>query len=179
MLGGSPGYLDRPESHEIKPESVLSREIREAYRATLSAFAELDRVVAEAPRLRASVAPSIERCRAAVAFCGQMAQNANLLQQYLDRRDPVQLRSELARLREPRGDVTGVTLSHAAAARARQLARYDEIAGQRDLIRARLELVRVAIESFTATLVKLHGVDQQRRLHCGAPAILQLDEVCR
>jgi hypothetical protein len=178
-LGMSLAYLDRRGHHEIDPESVLSQEIREAYRAILSAFAELDRAVAEAPQLRASVAPSLERCRTAVAFSGQMAQHASWLQLYLDRHDPVHLRAELERTRVPRGDATGVALSHTAAARARQLARYNEIAEQRDLIRARLELVRAAIESFTATVVKLCGEDRKRHLLGGSPVVAQLDEVCR
>ncbi|HWO22211.1 MAG TPA: hypothetical protein VNO30_25805 [Kofleriaceae bacterium] len=178
-LGMVVAYIDRPQLQELQPEAVLSQEIRGAYRAILSAFADLAQLVEETPRLRASVAPALERCRAAVATCGQMARHADLLQRYLDRHDRTHICLELERLQERRGDAADAPRNLAAAARARQLATYDEIVGQRDLLRARLELVRVAIESFTATLVKLRGADRKQPA-LGDPAIIgQLDEVCR
>jgi hypothetical protein len=161
-LAATVAYPNQSGAHAVPPAPDLSQESCEDYRAILVAIAELDRAVAKAPRLRASVASSLEHCRDAVAACGPMARQANLLQQYLDRRDPAELRRELERMCEARGDATVAAMDDNANALARQLATYDEIAGQRDLIRARLKLVRAPIESFTATIVKLRGLDERR-----------------
>ncbi len=73
-FGALVGYLDRAPAHAILPAAVAAPDLREAYRAVLAALANLDRTVTEAPRLRGSMAPVLERCRAAVATCGRMAQ---------------------------------------------------------------------------------------------------------
>ena len=184
LAGSSAACLDRPGrpgKRPIDPEAIVSLELRDAYRMTLFALAELDRTIAEAPRMRTAIAPSLERCRAAVVTCGRMAQLANPLQRYLENHDPAYIRWELERLRartEAAGDDTTVAaLSRAAAARGRQLATYDQLAGQRDRLCARLELVRAALESFTAIIVKLHSTDEEQLALAGESVVAHLDEI--
>ena len=181
VLGLSAACVDRPTPRAIAPESIASHDLRETYRTVLFALAELDRAGADAPRLGASVDPVLERCRAAVITCGRMARLADPLQQYLDAHDPAYLRWELDRLRArtaaTRDEATVAALTHAAEARARQLATYTQIAGQRDRIHARLELVRATLESFTATIVKLQGAGEEQLVLAGESMAEHLDEL--
>jgi hypothetical protein len=72
-FGALVGYLDPAPAHAIRSEAIVTPDLREAYRAVLAALADLDRTIAETPRLRASAALVLQRCRAAVAACGRMA----------------------------------------------------------------------------------------------------------
>lgn len=67
-------YLGRAPAHASRSDAVIAREVHGAHRAVLSALADLERAAAEAPRLRASMAPVLHRCRAAVAMCERMLQ---------------------------------------------------------------------------------------------------------
>jgi hypothetical protein len=181
LVGSTAVDPDRPATRPVDPESIASLDLRDTYRTTLFALEELDRTVADAPRMRSSVAPALERCRAAVTSCGHMAQLANPLQRYLESHDPAHIRWELDRLRarsEAARDISvAAALTRATSARRTQLATYDQIAAQRDRIHARLELVRAALESFTAMIVKLHGTDQEQRALSDESVIAHLDEI--
>jgi DNA-directed RNA polymerase subunit K/omega len=180
LVLGSRAVRSRGAANEpLRPETIVSIDIRETYRAILIAFGDLERTIAEAPRLRSPMRPVLERCAAAVRLCGEMARSSNPLQRYLDAHDPAIIGAELDRLRtraEAATDERAVTsLGHAAAARARQLATRDEIAVARDRIHARLELVGAALESFAAMVVKLEVVDDDQFACAGETVADHLD----
>lgn len=163
------------------PESILAHEVRETYRAILAAYAEIAQALREAPELGGARAAVLQRCAAAVRQCGRMAVLSNPLQRYLDghdrqltqaERDRLQLRSEAAR--DPS---TCEALGRAARARCRQLETFDEIVGMRERICARLELVRAALESFSATIVRLRVAGEEQMLLSGESVLDHLDGV--
>jgi hypothetical protein len=162
----------------VAPEQIASPEARTIYRSILGAFDEVDRAFARAPRLQSSAAPVLERCRAAVAMCGRIAYLANPVQRYLELHDPQYARAELARLRartEATTDAsTSAALGHATAARARQVAAHDEMLAMRDRVNARLELVRAALESFAAMVVKLEFAEDEQIAQAGGSVVEQL-----
>jgi hypothetical protein len=181
VVAGSTSRLRGAGRQAIAPDAIISHEAREAYRGVLIAFAEIERVLVTSTRLRSSVAPVLERGRAAVLLCGRTAVLANPLQQYLDRHDPVRMRAELERLRSraeaATDDQEASSWSHATAARARQLSTYEEMRTMRDRIVARIELVRATLESFAATIVRLQAVDEEQLLHAGESMAEHLDGV--
>lgn len=172
--GASPGALELP-------EMVVAVEARDTYRAILTAHADIRRVLGETASLRASRAAVLERCDAAVRQCGRLAVLGNPLQRYLDAHDRAQTHADLERLRqrsEVAGDEpTGDALGRAATARARQLETHDQIVGMRDRIQARLELVRAALESFSATIVKLRVAGEEQLILSGDSVVDHLEGV--
>ncbi len=163
------------------PEAIVALEIRDIYRAILTAYADIRRVLGETVSLRGSRGAVLERCNAAVRQCGRLALLSNPLQRYLDAHDRMQTRSDLERLRqrsEAAGDApTGDALERAAAARVRQLETHDQIVGMRDRIQARLELARAALESFSATIVKLEVAGDEHLILSGDSVMDHLDGV--
>ena len=163
------------------PEVIVALETRETYRAILTAYGDIRRVLADASSLRASSAAVLERCDAAVRQCGRLAVLSNPLQRYLDAHDRTQTRADLERLKLRREAVsdepTGDALGRAATARARQLETHDQIVGMRDRIQARLELVRAALESFSATIVKLRVAGEEQMILSGDSVMEHLDGV--
>jgi hypothetical protein len=155
---------DRP--RRVNPEAIASSEVRAAYRSILLRLAEVEIALAEAPRLKNVMATAIERARAAVALSGQIALLANPLHRYLDNHSESLVRSELGRLgerSEAATDEAAVTAwSQASAARARQLSIHGQIAAQQDRIHARLELVNAGLEAFSATIARLHALDEEQ-----------------
>jgi hypothetical protein len=172
QLGGSPDELEQP-------EAIVGMETRDTYRAILTAYTEIRRVLGDAASLRSSRAAVLERCDAAVRQCGRLAALSNPLQRYLDTHDRAKTRADLERLRqrsEAAGDApTGDALGRAATARARQLETHDQIAAMRDRIQARLELARAALESFSATIVKLRVAGDEHLVLSGDSVIDHLD----
>jgi hypothetical protein len=172
--GAPPGALELP-------ESILAHEVRDTYRAILAAYADVVRAIREAPGLGESRVAVLQRCGAAVEQCGRMAVLSNPLQRYLDGHDRVQTQAERDRLQlrsETAADEsTGEALGRAARARARQLETHDQIAGMRDRISARLELVRAALESFSATIVRLRVAGEEQMLVSGESILEHLDGV--
>ena len=165
----------------VAPEHVASSEARTTYRAILFALSEVERALGDAPRLTRSMAPVIERCRAAVQLSGRIALLANPLQRYLDRHDAAFVRSELDRLRARAETTTDQAalgaFSSAAAARTRQLAVLDQIIAKRDQVCARLELVHAALDAFAATIVKLHTLDEEQLVLAGESVADHLDGI--
>lgn len=152
------------EGTPIAPEMITSLAIRTTYRATLHAYVELQQRLSQAPHLRSGLQPALERCRTAVVLCSRMALLANPLQRYLDHASE-EARTELERLRArteaTRDDQVIAALAQAAAARVRQLLTVEQIEAMRDRIHARIELVRAALESFAATVVRQHVADEE------------------
>lgn len=152
-----------PYRGRIGPDAIVSLEARQTYRAILDAFAEIERTLAATPT--PSSKRVSERCRSAVDLCARVATLGNPLQRYLDTHHPELLRLELERLRvrtELAADERTVSdLSRATAARARQLATYDDMHAMRERIQARLELVHASLESFAAQLLKLQVVEEE------------------
>ena len=165
----------------IPPEGIVPLEVRDSYRATLHAYADLQHVLSEAPQLQSSAQPMLDRCHAAVELCGRMAVFANPLHRYLETHDPAQARAELDRLRariETTTDAQAIgALGNATAARMRQLAVHDQITALRDRIHARLELVRATLESFSASVVKLHVEGEEQMILAGESVMDHLDGV--
>lgn len=170
-----------PAVARVALDSIASREAREAYRRALSAFTDVQRAAAASARLRSSVAPALERGRAVIGLCGRMAQLANPLQHYLDLNDPMVIRAELDRLRAraeaASDDQAASAWSHATAARARQLAMYEQMCGMRDRVVARLELARAALEALAATIVRLTVLGEEQLVLSDASVIEHLDGV--
>jgi DNA-directed RNA polymerase subunit K/omega len=163
------------------PEVIVGVETRDTYRAILAAHGEIRRSFAEAARLHASLSAMLSRCDAVVKQASRLAMLTNPLQRYLDTHDRARTEAELARVQsrsEASPDAEAVdALVRAAAARARQLETHDQIAGMRDRIQARLELVRAALESFSATVIKLRIAGEEQMIVSGESAIEQLDDV--
>jgi hypothetical protein len=163
------------------PEVIVSLETRDTYRAILTAYTDIRRVIGDAASLRSSRAAVLERCDAAVRQCGRLALLSNPLQRYLDAHDRAQTRADLERLRqrsEAAGDApTGDALGRAAIARARQLETHDQIVAMRNRIQARLELARAALESFSATIVKLRVAGDEHLVLSGDSVMDHLDGV--
>src|SRR6185295_11184719 len=170
------------EVHEMEvPEMIISMETRDTYRAILTAYTDIRRVIGDAASLRSSRAAVLERSDAAVRQCGRLALLSNPLQRYLDAHDRAQTRADLERLRQ-RSEAavdapTGDALGQAATARARQLETHDQIVGMRNRIQARLELARAALESFSATIVKLRVAGDEHLVLSGDAVIDHLDGV--
>jgi len=163
------------------PERIAGREARETYRAILHVYAEIQRELSDAVTLRASRAVVIERCAAAVNQCSRMAVLCNPLQRYLDAHDRAAAVAETERL-HVRSEIAvdplaGEALGRAAEARTRQLATHDEITRMHERILARLELVRAALESFAATIVKLRVAGEEQRLLSGTSVLEHLEGV--
>lgn len=173
-LGASPGELELS-------EPIVATETREIYRAIVTAYADIRRVLGDAAALRSSRAAVLERCDAAVRQCGRLALLGNPLQRYLDTHDRARTCADLERLRqrsEAAGDApTGDALGRAATARARQLETHDQIVVMRARIQARLELARAALESFSATIVKLRVAGDERQVLSGDSVIDHLEGV--
>lgn len=152
-------------------DDVVSPEARSLYRAIRMASDELERSLAMSQRLQPLLHATIERCRSSVELAGRIAMLANPLENYLFLHDAGCIRSELERLRartEASSDDAAIgALSRATAARARQLATHAEITRRRDLICARLEVVRAEIDAFAATLAKLRAVDDEQVVLAG------------
>lgn len=159
LLRASPN----PSRGRLLPEAIVSLEARQTYRAILDALAKIERIVDALPSPAGTRV--IERCRTAVDVCARAAYLGNPVQRYLDSHDAHDLRGEIERLRtrtEQTADARTISdLSRATAARARQLATYDEMCAMRDRIQARLELVHASLESFAAQLIKLDAVEQE------------------
>lgn len=163
ILAGGRG--DRSRSL-ASPEDVASGELRSIYRSILLELADVERVLAEAPRLGSLMASALDQARGAVALSGRLALLGNPLQRYFDRHDRSFVSAELERLRERTAEATdqaaATAWKQAAAARARQLAIHDEMAAQRDRIHARLELVRASLERLSAMIAKLQILDEEQ-----------------
>lgn len=173
-LEGSAGEIE-------VPDAIVAVETRETYRAILTAYGDIRRVLGETASLRSARAAVLQRCDAAVRQCGRLALLSNPLQRYLDVHDRTRTCSDLERLRQrsaATGDAaTGDALGRAAAARARQLETHDQLVGMRDRIQARLELVRAALESFSATIVQLRVAGDEHAILSGDSVMDHLDGV--
>lgn len=180
-LGVSAGALEVEVPEVEVPEVIMAMETRDTYRAILTVYTDIQRVLDDAGSLRSSRTAVLQRCDAAVRHCGRLARLSNPLQRYLDTHDRAQTRADLERLRqrsETVGDApTGDALRRAATARARQLETHDQIVGMRDRIQARLELARAALESFSATIVKLRVAGDEHLVLSGDSVIDHLDGV--
>lgn len=163
------------------PEVIVALETRDTYRAILGTYDDIRRVLGEAPPLLASQSSVVERCDAAVRQCGRLAVLSNPLQRYLDAHDRAQTRADLDRLRARSEQVsdepTVEALGRAASARMRQLETHDQIVAMRDRIQARLELVRAALESFLATIVKLRVAGEEQTLLSGESVLEHIEGV--
>jgi hypothetical protein len=172
---------DDAQTRWVPHEAIVASEAHAGYCAVLLGFADLERALADAPRLRKSLASVIERCRAAVALSGRIALLANPLQRYLDTHETVAIQMALDRLRAraevASDDATVAALGHAACARMRQLVVLEQIAAQRDRICARLALVHAALEAFAATIVKLQSLDDEQIVLAGESVTDQLAEI--
>lgn len=179
--GAANDSRDDAQGRWVAHENIVANEAHAGYCAILLGFADVERALADAPRLRSPLASVIERCRAAVALSGRIALLANPLQRYLDTHDAGAIQLALERLRTraetTSDDVTVAALSHAAAARARQLAIVEQIAAQRDRISARLALIHAALETFAATIVKLQSLDEEQIVLAGESITDQLAEI--
>jgi hypothetical protein len=168
---------DKP--RRVAPEDIASSELRAAYRSILLRLAEVERALAEAPRLETLMATALERARAAVTLSGQIALLANPLHRYLENHNESFVRSELQRLGERSRATTDeaavTTWSRAAATWARQLSLHGQIAAQHDRIHARLELVNAGIATFSATIAKLHAADEEQVMLAGDAVTDPLD----
>jgi hypothetical protein len=168
---GSLSRLCSTGAEAVLPDEIASHEAREVYRSVLLAFADLGRALDASTRLRSSATPVLERSRAAVQLCGRMARLADPLQRHLDAHDPAVLHAELDRLRAraeaASDDRAALAFGHAAAARARQLAVHEQMRAMRDRILGRLELVRAALASYTAMIVRLQVVEEEQLLLAG------------
>jgi hypothetical protein len=173
--------VEVPDAEVPDVDGIVGPDTRDTYRAILAACAEIRRVLGETAPLRASRAAVLEHCDAAVRQCSRLAVLTSPLQRYLDAHDRAQTRAELDRLRqrsEAAGDApTCDALGRAAAARARQLETHDQITGMRDRIQARLELVRAALESFAATIIKLRVAGDEQVILSGDSVVDHLDGV--
>jgi hypothetical protein len=163
------------------PDVILAPETRDTYRAILGAQAEIRRSLLEAVPLHGSLSVILERCDAAVQQCARMALLTNPLQRYLEAHDRERTQAELERVQR-KGAASSDTqtsdaLSRAAAARTRQLETHDQLAGLRDRIQARLELVRAALESFSATVIKLQVTGAEQMILSGETVMDHLDGV--
>jgi hypothetical protein len=169
------GARTRGDAQLVWPDSIASHEARESYHGLLLALSDVQRALAVAPRLRSSIAPVIERSRAAVLLCGRLAKLSNPLQRYLDAHDPVVIRAELERLRRRAAiaadETTAAIWIHATGARARQLATYEQMLATRDRILARLELVRASLESFSAMIVQLQVAGEEELALAGESVV--------
>jgi hypothetical protein len=163
------------------PELVVALETRDTYRAILSAYGDIRRVLGDAAPILSSQSAVLGRCDAAVRQCGRLAVLSNPLQRYLDAHDRTQTRVDLDRLRvrsESTSDApTAEALNRAASARARQLETHDQIVAMRDRIQARLELVRAALESFVATIVKLRVAGEEQMILSGESMMQHLESI--
>ena len=181
VFGSATELANRARSHQVAPDEIAASDTRALYTAIVLALAEIERALRDAPRLSASVAPMIERCRAAVALSGQVALLANPIQHYLELHDRGLVEAALASLRAravaSHDDVAVAALHHAAATRERQLAILDQIAAKRDRISARLELVHAALDAFGGTIVKLHTLEEEQLVLAGEPIAEQLDGI--
>jgi len=161
------------------PETIVSLDARQTYRAILEAFSEIERIARATPS--AASMRVIERCRSAVELCARVAVLGNPLQRYLDGHHPEHLRGELERLRAHTEVVaderTLSDLSRATAARARQLATYEEMRAMRDRIQARLELVHASLESFAAQLLKLQVVEEEDLVFADQTVTERIDSI--
>lgn len=163
------------------PEGIVSIELRETYRLIVVAQAEVERAVADAPRLRSVVEPVLERCTSAVQICERLALLANPLQRYLDAHDVGAIRDELERLRlrteAATDEQVASALGHAIAARTNQLAAHEQISTMRERIHARLELCRAALASFAASLVRLQVADEEQIVLAAGTVTEHLDGI--
>lgn len=163
------------------PEAIVALETRDTYRAILRAHAEIRRNLAEAAPLGCSPPAMLARCDAAVRQCSRLAMLTNPLQRYLDGHDRSRTLADLDRLQRRSGAATDeqavAALGRAAAARTRQLETHDQIASLRDRISARLELVRAALESFSATVIRLQVAGEEQLILSGDSAIEHLEDV--
>lgn len=163
----------------IYPEEIASSELRASYRSILIELTQIEQTLEESPRLAPLMGPAIGRARDAVELSGQIALLANPLQRYLDKHSHSFVRSELQRLRErteAASDEAATTVwNQAVVARTRQLAIHDQMAAQQDRIAARLELVRAGLETFSATIARLHSADEEQVVLAGASVTEQLD----
>lgn len=171
----------RGKSRPVRPEAIASIELRTTYRSILLELAEIECSLAEAPRLKPLMATALEQARGAVASSGQLAVLGNPLQRYFDKHDQRLVGAELQRLRERIDTTTDeaalAVWGQAAAARTRQLAIHDEMMAQRDRLHARLELVRAGLETFSATIAKLHALDDEQIALAGEPATEQIERL--
>jgi hypothetical protein len=123
----------------------------------------------------------LERCESAVRQCGRLAVLSNPLQRYLDGHDRKHTQSDLDRLRArsevATDDSTLEALGRAITARTRQLETHDQIVRMRDRIQARLQLARAALESFSATIVKLRVAGEEQMILSGESVMEHLDGV--
>src|SRR5262249_38031032 len=69
-----------PAARPTAPEALAAPAAREPCRTVLFALAELERTLAAVPDPQRSMAPVLERCRAAAVACGQLALLADPLQ---------------------------------------------------------------------------------------------------
>jgi hypothetical protein len=162
-------------------QTIMALDTRDTYRAILTAYGDIRRALCDAPVMRDLQHAVLPRCEAAVRQCGRLAMLSNPLQRYLDAHDRKHTANELDRLRERReaasDDSTVEVLGRAATARTRQLETHDQIVKMRERIQARLELVRAALESFSATIVRLRVAGEEQMLVSGESMIDQLDGV--
>lgn len=165
----------------VDPDDIVSAEVRSTYQGIVRGLADVERALAAAPRLHKSMTTAIQRARAAVGLSGQIAILANPLQRYLDSHHEAFIRSEHDRLRErteTASDDTAIgAWGHAAAARARQLEIHKQMVAQRDRICARLELVRAALETFSAMIVRLHALNEEQIVLAGESVAEQLEGI--
>jgi len=163
------------------PDVILALETRDTYRAILGAQAEIQRSLTEAVSLHGSLSVIVQRCDAAVQQCGRMALLTNPLQRYLEVHDRERTQADLERLLRKgaaaRDVQTVEALGRAAAARTRQLETHDQITSLRDRIQARLELVRAALESFSATVIKLQVAGAEQMILSGETVMDHLEGV--
>ncbi|HEU4730155.1 MAG TPA: hypothetical protein VFT22_19790 [Kofleriaceae bacterium] len=181
VLGTASTTHDTRWSGCADPELIGSREARASYRAIQQSLLEIEEAVAQTPRLGTSLASVLERCRATVALSGRLALLANPLQRYLDLHEAGVLRTALGRLHqraEAASDrATTDAWQQAAAARARQLTTFEQIAAKRDQICARLELIHAALETFAAEIAKLQACDAAQIAVAGESITDQLDDI--
>jgi hypothetical protein len=148
------------------PEAIAAFDLREAYRAVLALYEEVERGIACTRRLRSAIDPMLERCMAAVELCGRMALLSNPLEHHLEVHDPRVLRVEIERLTTRCAATTDEeaarVLRAAIAARMRELANLEQMTVMRERIAARLELCRATLAAFAATIMKLHIADEEQ-----------------
>jgi hypothetical protein len=181
VFGSATELAGEARDRQVVPEDIAASDVRAQYQAILLGLAEVERALGDAPRLRTSLAPVVERCRTAVKLAGRLALLANPIQHYLDDHDAGFVRAAVDRLHAraaaTRDDVALGALHQAAATRARQLATLDQIAARRDRICARLELVHAALEAFAVTILKLHTLEEEQIVLAGESVTEHLDGI--
>lgn len=170
-----------PLRNEVQAEEILAHDLRAAYLSILEAHEELRLALVAAPALQDYLRGAYERCAAAVQSAGRLALLGNPIHRYdatHDRTRMVEAQRSAVALAEAAADpVAARAFRESAAARRRQIDTHDGLHAARERIGARLELVRVTIETLVTQTVKLAVMDREQLELAGEPLSAQLASI--